>query len=1224
MTATATAAVTLQHSSSSSIKAPTAETFSFKAPFLPASLAGSSKQRRTSLALPASPKVVLASAWSFRDDTDLEEKKKNGKLRKIDVDSSEGMEEWQEKKVRKKWSPEETQMLVDGCNKHGVGNWKTILSDPTLSFDNRSPVDLKDRFRTYYPDAYKRYYPNARTHLSTKIRSTLPDGSSLFEKTRSKKRRPFTEEEDRALKAGYEKHGTVWATIVKDPVFQEQNRRSTDLRDRFRNAFPELYQAAGYKPRTSSKKKAPPAPATSACVSETAATTPVLISGPSTPAPSPRKAPIRAATDDQIAMSTTGPIRVQTRRRRRNTSQGLLFRGGTKSVPQSNAPSEDEDSSGEEDDEVVKPPRTTRSTSNPHSANGWNHHKPSPSSFSSFSSSPVTSTTATDDDEADNAMDTSLGGGDYGNNTNNGGMTMMIGKSAWGTQDWFSPNPRLDNSTSNTSSSSTYVDGGGGLSPSSPFSTFSSPLGFSLQTLNSLNSESLLNPMSNHNFNLVPSTSDSHEHNGHGVFDRYDLVPPTANPYHSYSHSHVNSMSSSSSFAPYDVSFSSSDFGLGDDYDSRSAFSDEWVGGMGGGGLFSSSMSMDGSMGMSGSAAPSGGRGFTHHSDYAGDLIFSARTHQPVHQPFAVGLGLSGMTLPASVSVSEPSQNSGIHPSQLHTQPHAHSRTDPHSLPHTHTHTPALSALPGIDEIELRITLEDTIMTDPSSSAARATEHDVGIMPLNMDILSSASGSRTSPPEMLMAEARTHGGEMGAMNAQEQVAADLSGQHQQRRQQRAGSNPNSNSNLFNADTIRRRNARSQSAMSEYRLPKPLAFEDLVDLESHDFDGEDGDGGRHGRGGLGRGIEDRDEIPFDDDDDEEHLTPPATPLTQPRQLRGLRKSARRLGIGSGGPGGSSASTHGRSISVPPVDRVGMESPTMTQVHHLHSQPDANIRSSRHLSMSERTVSSSPSSSQPQRQASTSPSPPEVDLSTPAAAAQIPLPNPPTFASLFLAAQADNNLYDNLPFLDLHYFGGNGNGNPGVGGLGTNQHMNGPGGVMPTIWDASSAETLGSESSRQALDLAQSTRSTPSSTGMGINSTSPSLSVGRGVTSSGFTSGNLQPQTLTHSPHPPVVRSHSLSHAHSQSHSTPLQQSHSMQHVNVNMKSHRPGHAGHQRGLSTGNLLTLGTGTGSSVNLASAANASVCPQDLMLRNGSDSARERSERNKRKRASWDGANV
>lgn len=50
-------------------------------------------------------------------------------------------------------------------------------------------------------------------------------------------------------------HGTVWATIVQDPIFQAQQRRSTDLRDRFRNAFPDLYEAAGYKGRGISSKK---------------------------------------------------------------------------------------------------------------------------------------------------------------------------------------------------------------------------------------------------------------------------------------------------------------------------------------------------------------------------------------------------------------------------------------------------------------------------------------------------------------------------------------------------------------------------------------------------------------------------------------------------------------------------------------------------------------------------------------------------------------------------------------------------------------------------------------------------------------------------------------------------------------------------------------------------------------------------------------------------------
>ncbi|KAJ3820719.1 hypothetical protein EV361DRAFT_494015 [Lentinula raphanica] len=1082
------------------LQAPSVETFSFKAPLLPASstvtTASSSKQRRVSLATTSSPKLVPSSAWTFRDDTVLEEKK--GKLRKITVD---GEEELHERKLRKKWTPEETQMLVDGCNKHGVGNWKTILSDPTLKFDNRSPVDLKDRFRTYFPDAYKQHYPNARTHLSTKIRSTLPDGSSLFEKTRSKKRRPFTEEEDRALKAGYEKHGTIWATIVKDPVFQEQNRRSTDLRDRFRNAFPELYQAAGYKPRTAVKKKT--VLAANSSTAATAASTPVFTSGPSTPATSPKK-PIRAATDDQLAMSTTGPVRMQTRRRRRNTSQGI-FRGGTKSVPQSNAPSEDEMSSGGEDDEdAVKPTRVMRSVSSSSNPLGWGH-KPL-SSFSSFTSSPVTSSaTATDDEiEVTDMMDTSLGEYNYNNfavpqnsnssansgngNGNGNGMT-MIGKSAWGTQDWFSPNPRLDSGTDNVTSgdiasSSSFTEGGGGnLSPSSPFSTFSSPPSFSLQTLNSLNSD-LLQPMTNGFHSLTfSSLNDPSENNGHGVLDRYDLVPPnTSNPYHSFSLSHT-----SSSYTPYENLSFSSEIGIGDDYDSRSAFSDEWTS-AGVGGAMSSSMSMDGGMGI---GAP-GGRGFTHHSDYAGDLIFSARTHQPV-QPFAhqggLGLGLSGMTIP------EISQSSGIHPLQLHT------------------HTAALS-LPGIDEIELTgITLEDSVMSESSPDL------EVGIMDLS-----------SSPPP---------GVQQQRQQSQQRQVAD--------------------------GTIRRRNLqpRSQSVMSESRLLRPLAFEDLVDLNMRDTDDE---------------PESNNDAPSDDE--EEHLTPPATPLTRRKPLRGLRKSARK----SSGVGGQYASTtaHGRSLSVPPVDRVGFERSELPPVPHANSQPDmigqsstsSNYRMDSTSGVNSMAQSPPLVSQQPQQ---TPPVSAEDSQSTPAAAAQIPLPNPPTFASLFLAAQGEN-LY-NLPFLDLHYYGGNQSNGIGVGG----------GGLALPVIDASE-----NGSSRQALDLAQSTRSVPSTAATTFTSAGRSL-MSDAVRSEGNVTntkvGDGVPPTpaQTHPP-PPPMRSQSLSRSHANS-----QPSQTL--------------AGrHQRGQSTASVLSL--------------SSSVCPQDLMLKR--DNSSEKSETNKRKRASWDGGNV
>ncbi|EMD35191.1 hypothetical protein CERSUDRAFT_116659 [Gelatoporia subvermispora B] len=614
---------------------PSTSTFSFTAPFPTSSTPASSsslKQRRVSLALPSSPR--LFPAWSFRDDTGVGVHssadsatgvpEKKGKMRKIAASSDHTDDDppfQMEKKQRKKWTQEETQMLVAGCNKWGVGNWKSILNDPEFKFDNRSPVDLKDRFRTYWPDAYKQYYPNAKTHLSSKVRASLPDGTSIFEKTRSKKRRPFTEEEDRALKAGYDKHGTVWATIVKDPIFQEQNRRSTDLRDRFRNAFPDLYQAAGYKPRTNTKKKKAQTPQ-----------------------------PIRAATDDQLASSSSTSGTAQ--RKRRHTDQGLL-RGGTKSVPGSATCSEDEDSSDGEDEPpasttsthpepsiIAMPSEDTSTTVSDTFASEYDMQTmdalSEPLSIPDFipSSSLSEMTDSSQSQAWSTALDTPLHPASWTNaanvasptsshissndyfisqspfNRRDGNAGVMIGKSAWGPQDWLSANPRLEPSNSGASSSSPSFIGGGGLSP-------------------------------------APSSPFSFADLSHGVLDRYDLFPSSFSLAHDFS----------------------SDAGLSEyDRDTHSAFSDPHL------------------------TAPSGFRGFTHHSNYAGDLIFGARTHQPQHPMsldgsagFGFGFGGAGAGLGLS----------GVH--QQSQQPGAGAGL--------HLRTPAL---PGIDEIALTsITLDD-------------------------------------------------------------------------------------------------------------------------------------------------------------------------------------------------------------------------------------------------------------------------------------------------------------------------------------------------------------------------------------------------------------------------------------------------------------------------------------------------------------------------------------
>lgn len=156
------------------------------------------------------------------------------------------------RRVRLGWTEEETQNLMEGCKRHGVGNWKKILTDPNFSFNCRTAVDLKDRFRTSFPEEYSRLYPNARTH-KVKRHSSTGAVPSLIKVSR-KERRAFTADEDDRLLQGFMKHGPAWSKIQRDHTLGLSDRRSTDLRDRFRNAFPERYTAAGYKGRSSGGK----------------------------------------------------------------------------------------------------------------------------------------------------------------------------------------------------------------------------------------------------------------------------------------------------------------------------------------------------------------------------------------------------------------------------------------------------------------------------------------------------------------------------------------------------------------------------------------------------------------------------------------------------------------------------------------------------------------------------------------------------------------------------------------------------------------------------------------------------------------------------------------------------------------------------------------------------------------------------------------------------------
>ena len=156
----------------------------------------------------------------------------------------------------------------------------------------------------------------------------------------------------------------------------------------------------------------------------------------------------------------------------------------------------------------------------------------------------------------------------------------MVGKSAWGPTDWLSANPRLDQSTANSSSPSYF----GGMSPS-------------------------------------PNSPFAFTHLSHGVLDRYDLFQS------SLSHDFASE--------------------AGPEHDGLSAFSDPEM-------------------------MPSSAFQVTHHSNYAGDLIFGTRSHQhPVSVDYGPGFGFGAAGAAAGLGLA-------LHPLQMHTP-----------------------ALPGIDEIEL-------------------------------------------------------------------------------------------------------------------------------------------------------------------------------------------------------------------------------------------------------------------------------------------------------------------------------------------------------------------------------------------------------------------------------------------------------------------------------------------------------------------------------------------
>lgn len=82
---------------------------------------------------------------------------------------------------------------------------------------------------------------NSRAHRK-KMEDLVELGiSSPFKKSHRRERRHFTDEDDKKILEGLEHYGPAWTKIQRDPRFNLSNRQPTDLRDRVRNKYPDIY-----------------------------------------------------------------------------------------------------------------------------------------------------------------------------------------------------------------------------------------------------------------------------------------------------------------------------------------------------------------------------------------------------------------------------------------------------------------------------------------------------------------------------------------------------------------------------------------------------------------------------------------------------------------------------------------------------------------------------------------------------------------------------------------------------------------------------------------------------------------------------------------------------------------------------------------------------------------------------------------------------------------------
>lgn len=153
---------------------------------------------------------------------------------------------------RRKWTDAELKALKSGVAKYGKGHWRMILSDPAFQFNDRSIVDLKDRWRVNERSQARDRAAKGQTlgekpmQVANMLRDNTPLNDNAKDSTSkaARGRVEFTAAQDAAILRGFDKWGPKWTYIQAGESVLEQ-RKPRDIRDRFRFRWPDKYTAAG-------------------------------------------------------------------------------------------------------------------------------------------------------------------------------------------------------------------------------------------------------------------------------------------------------------------------------------------------------------------------------------------------------------------------------------------------------------------------------------------------------------------------------------------------------------------------------------------------------------------------------------------------------------------------------------------------------------------------------------------------------------------------------------------------------------------------------------------------------------------------------------------------------------------------------------------------------------------------------------------------------------------